>query len=127
MDYRVYLLDQKFSIRAAENFAARDDSEAVEVASALHDACSDIFVSCELWRGSSLVAKLPRASADGHNGTDHSRSISSDIRLLLPVRQENVLALEDRLQRSFACVRESHRLLRTYRELTGNELSADGK
>ena len=123
MDYRVYLLDKKFSIRAAENFVARDDGEAVEIASALHDACSDIFASCEVWCGSSLVAKLPSALADGQDGAAVSRSVSSEIRLLLPIRQENILDLEDRLQRSFACVRESRRLLHTYSELTGNVLT----
>jgi|SRR5579875_618880 len=117
MDYRVYLLDQKLSIRAAENFVAHDNLEAVEIATALHEACSDVFACCELWCGSSLIAKLPPAVHQKHDGADLAASVTSEIRLLLPVRQQNVLALEDRLQRSFACVRESHRLLRTYNEL----------
>ena len=113
MDYRIYLMDQEFHIRAAEHFTAPSDAEAIETASALHQACSDTFAWCEVWRGSLLLTKLHADGAEYGDGFDAPR-----VRSLIPVRQENVIQLEERLQRSFACVRESRNLMRIYNEMT---------
>jgi hypothetical protein len=100
MNYRVYLL-QKEHIRAGESFSAFSDHEAVEVGSVLYDACSDVMDGCEVWCGPNRVATIPRIS-------HHSRLTLLE---LTAIRQHHILELEERLSSSFACIRESRRLL----------------
>jgi len=104
MQYRYYLLDCDDHIKAAETFSAPDDVMARETAKLVYDACDDEFAMYELWRGAEFVAKgSDRANAAGGIGL-------SDV---VSARQENILDLEDRLQRTFACVRRSRKLLET--------------
>jgi hypothetical protein len=107
MNYRFYLLDENEHIRAGESFTASDDAQATEVAAAVHSACSDVFDGYELWRGNARVAKTRR-----------TRHVSSSAQEIVEARQENVLDLMDRLQRTFTCVRESRRLLQVTSYLT---------
>lgn len=111
MNYRLYLLDSAPSIRAAESYVAANDAEAAEIAAAICNAAGDVFQKCELWRGAEQLATL---WPDGRNAIDQRRR-SLDISLA--ARQERILEVEDRLQRSFACVRSSRQLLQTYARL----------
>ena len=104
MHYRFYLLDQDGHIKAAETFSSPNDSMARETANLAYDACSDEFENYELWRGSERVA----GRCDRANGAGQLRI--SDV---VSARQDNILELEDRLQRTFACVRRSRKLLET--------------
>jgi hypothetical protein len=103
MQYRIYLRDADNSIRAAETFVAKDDPEAKEVATALYGSCSKSFDSAELWRGTEMVMRqfsgvvLP----------------TPNLKQLVDKRQESVAQLEEMLERSFACVRESRELMAT--------------
>jgi len=102
MNFRIYLLDATSRIRAAESFSAHDDSEAAGIALATYDACSDVFEGYELWCGSTCIARRAR------KGIDRPRLNAWSMAMM---RQDDVLDLEDRLHRSFACIRESTRLL----------------
>jgi hypothetical protein len=100
MNYRVYLL-QTDNIRAGQSFSAFSDYEALEVGSVLCDACSDVVDGWEVWRGPDRVAAVPSISR-------HSRITLQE---LTAIRQHHVRELEESLSRSFACIRESRRLL----------------
>jgi hypothetical protein len=117
MIYRFYLLDQDSHIKAAETFSAPDDAGAHEVASLVYGACNDEFGSYELWRGAQRVA----GGCDGVNAA--GELTLADVIL---ARQENVLDLEDRLQRTFACVRRSRKLLETTAALRSRVHSGGG-
>ena len=109
MNYRVYLLEANGHIRAGESFSTEFDSEAIWIASVVYDACSDVFPACEVWRGSTMMAKLAPASP-----------LPTQAPLLSPeVCQKTVIELAERLQRSFACVRESRRLMHVLNDLKG--------
>jgi hypothetical protein len=87
---------------APESFCASDETEAKEVAGTVYEACSDVFYGYELWCGPERVAKC-------------GRKLTSDEPLRLSEvvwhRQGNILDLEDRLQNTFSCIRESRKLL----------------
>lgn len=84
-----------------ESFSTEFDNEALWIASVIYNACSDVFPACEVWRGSTMMAKLPLASQP-----------PAPAPLLSPeVCQKTAIELAERLQRSFACVRESRRLM----------------
>ena len=99
MHYRFYLVDEEDRFRAAESFAVGSDSAAIQVASAVYSACSDVFDGYELWRGTERIAKRRHT-----NGVPSSHEVAE-------LRQTNVLDLEERLQATFACVRNSKKLL----------------
>ena len=102
MQYRYYLLDGDDHIRAAETFSALDDAVARETAKLVYSGCNDEFEKYELWCGGERVAR-------GCNRADAAGELRlSDI---VAARQESILDLEDRLQRTFACVRRSRKLL----------------
>ena len=102
MLYRFYLLDQDNHIKAAETFCAADDATAQETADLVYDACDDEFQRYELWRNGERVTT-------GWVGANVARgSRLSDV---VSTREENILDLEDRLQRTFTCVRRSRKLL----------------
>jgi hypothetical protein len=103
MQYRFYLVDVNDRIRAGESFSASDDREAREVAALVHDNCSDAFAGYELWRGTARIAhfRQEQPGTGEINLTDVVRR-----------RQANILELEDRLQTTFSCMRESRKLLK---------------
>lgn len=101
MNYRVYLLEANGTSVLGESFSTEFDNEALWIASVIYNACSDVFPACEVWRGSTMMAKLPLASQP-----------PAPAPLLSPeVCQKTAIELAERLQRSFACVRESRRLM----------------
>lgn len=104
MQYRYYLLDGDDHIRAAETFSALDDAVARETAKLVYNGCNDEFERYELWRGGERVT----------GGSNHADA-AGELRLsdIVAAHQESILDLEDRLQRTFACVRRSRRLLET--------------
>jgi hypothetical protein len=102
MNFRIYLLDKASRIRAAESFSAADDAEAADVGAATFDACSDVFDGFEVWRGST------RVTGGGRTGKNVSQLNAWDV---VMTQQRNILDLEERLHQSFACMRESSRLL----------------
>lgn len=109
MNYRVYLMDEHRHIRAAESFAADCNNEALEITAVLYDACSDTFPACELWQANTMIGRLP-ASSPQADGFAHDY-------LGLGRRQRDILELEELLRQSFACMRESRRLLRAMDDL----------
>jgi hypothetical protein len=104
MLYRLYLLDERGQIRAAENFSAESDDGAMEIAARVHNACDDAFPQYELWCGSDQILRV-RGSA--HTGQRRVR-IAQDI---TSTAEEIVLDLEDQLQRSFTIMADSKKLL----------------
>ena len=110
MDYRFYLLDESDRVRAGEHFAAPDDAIATQLAAWVHKTCSDVFDGYEVWRGTTRVAA--RNEIDFETPT---------VRAVIEQRQASVCDLEERLQRTFACVRQSKRLLEATARLTGSK------
>jgi len=53
--YRLYGLDGVKKVASGEWFDAEDDASAMEIAKRMMDGHD-----CELWRGSRLVARIPR-------------------------------------------------------------------
>ena len=103
MDYRVYLVGSNDRFRAAEYFSAKDDLEAEEIVQALYQSCSTSFHGVELWQGANLVIRR----------TNDQQWPMIDLRKLLDKRQESIAELEEALERSFDCVRESRQLIST--------------
>lgn len=99
MEYRVYLLGQDLRIRAAETFTSASEIQALEIATILHDACSDAFAASEVWQGDRLIIRM---------GADDIPQIEVPISAM---QQGSFLELAERFQQSFACVRESRRLM----------------
>jgi hypothetical protein len=102
MNYRVYLIGADDRIKASESFCVEDDKAAQEVALALHENCSSSFQGIELWRGPTMVMRRTETRAP--------RPLVN-IRKLQDKRQEIVLRLEEMLERSFECVRQSKQLM----------------
>jgi hypothetical protein len=110
MLYRLYLLDKRDRIRAAENFSAKSDNEAKEIASRVCNARDDSFKRYELWCGADQIMSFRCGTQTGQRRERRARDIT-------PASQEVVLDLEERLQNSFACVTASRRLLEATAEL----------
>ena len=104
-NYRIYLLDANAGIEAADFFSASADTDAAEIASFLHDACSDTFTSYELWRGETCIA-----SSCHESKTD----VELNLEAAIQKHQNIIVDLEERLQQAFACVNRSRKLLDTY-------------
>jgi len=113
MNYWLYLLNCTDDLRAADSFMSEDENEAREIAAATYDACSDVFDGYELWHCGKLIVKkkgrrvpkrpplpVPLWSSMGTEPIEVERR-----------RQENALELEERLQETFTCIRESRKLL----------------
>ena len=109
MQYRIYLMGADNHVRAAESFIAKNDLEAKEVALVLYGSCSTNFQSMELWRGANPVI---RQFSSGVLAT-------VDLQQLIDKRQESVAQLEEMLERSFQCVRESRQLMATLDTIRG--------
>lgn len=109
MDYRIYLLGEDGHIRAAENFTAEHDEDALQVARLVHDSCSDVFPARELWRG---PVKLPGPAPHPPDGAETAQHLR-----LSRVLQDTALDLAERLHRVFGLVRESRKLLKAMDDL----------
>lgn len=101
MQYRIYLIGGGNRIRAAESFIAQNDVEATEVATALYGSCASSFQSVELWRGNAVVM---RQRSDAVKAT-------AELQALIDRRQESVAQLEEVMERSFECVRQSRQMM----------------
>ncbi|HET8636222.1 MAG TPA: hypothetical protein VFL96_05180 [Acidobacteriaceae bacterium] len=97
--YRLYFVDKADHFRAAQVFEAPNDTEAVQIAELVHDACSDVAPHFELWRGAHPVA------------TSRGRCPAPDLGTVIRQRQEQVLDLEDTLQRSHSSLARSSKLI----------------
>ncbi|MFL5279869.1 MAG: hypothetical protein ACJ8AW_02435 [Rhodopila sp.] len=89
---------------AAEFFSASGDRAAAQVAALVHDASSDVSTGYELWREADRIASgrhAPQAAA----GPKHEDVIQA--------HQDIIVDLEERLQRAFACVARSRKLVET--------------
>jgi hypothetical protein len=107
LQYRVYLLNSEGRIAAAESFYATGDEEALGIAFDLYNLSSDAVDGYELWRG---AVRLTAASNQPQQAyLNREDTIIS--------RQERMLELEERLWRSFVCIRESRRLLEAMTDL----------
>jgi hypothetical protein len=108
--YRLYLLDTDSAIAAAEVFAAHDDAEAIEVAAIVHEAASDTFSGCELWHD------VERVVPDRHGS---SGSLKRSLEEAVQLHQDTITDLVERLQRAFACVNRSKKLVELTAKLRG--------
>jgi hypothetical protein len=88
-------------IRAAENFIAADDSEAMEIAAVLLRSTRDIFSRAEVWCGSRFV------SGSGLRPSDQELCLET----MREERQARTIALEERLKSSFDCINQSRILI----------------
>ena len=113
MNYWLYLLSRTDDLRAADSFNAEDENEAREIAAATYDACSDVFEGYELWQCGKLVAKkkLGRVARRAPSPGPLWLSMGTELIEVKRRRQENALELEERLQETFTCIRESRKLL----------------
>jgi hypothetical protein len=114
MEYRLYLLGADDRIRAAESFLAENDTAAIEVASAVFGCCSTDFPNAEVWRGPQRLTRISKGIG-----------AAAGLRQLMDRRQENVAQLEELLERSFACVRESRELMAHLDRIRRPKLSPD--
>jgi hypothetical protein len=110
MLYRLYLLDERGRIRAAETFSAQSDNEAMKIASKVWNACDDSFQQYELWCGSDRITRARYRAQTGQQKERTAGDITSEY-------QEHLLDLEERLQRSFVCMPASRKLLAATTEL----------
>lgn len=101
MQYRIYLIGVGNRIRAAESFSTANDVEAKEIATGLYGSCWTSFLSVELWRGDALVMRQI---------SEHVRA-TEELKALIDKRQESIAQLEEALERSFECVRESRQMM----------------
>jgi hypothetical protein len=101
MDYRFYLFDVAGHIAAFEDISDKRMFEAVQLAEALYEACSDTYGGFELWAGTKCVT--------GRFGDPHPTSSA----LMLSQRSQQLMVdLEDNMQTSFAAIARSRKLLR---------------
>lgn len=98
VNYQVYFRDHGGCIVAGEAFAATDNDEAVEVVLALHSACSDYYERCELWRETQCIA------VSSHRDLQRWSAVIGQLRR---ERQQRLLDLEELLETSYACLRDS--------------------
>jgi hypothetical protein len=108
--YRVYLLNSERRVRAAESFLSENDKAACEEAALLLGFCDDIFAGFELWRGPRCISVETGA---------RQSSVLPSWEDIGHARQELVIQLEIRMQRTFAAVRESQKLLAMSSEICG--------
>jgi hypothetical protein len=99
MRYRLYLRGNTSDVRACEAFSAEDDVRANGIALSLFSACCNDFDGYEVWNGATMISRGRGPRQPGHSWDVTQAS------------QREVLDLEDRMQRSFSCVRESRQLL----------------
>jgi hypothetical protein len=107
MQYRLYLIGADNRIQAAESFIAGNETEAREVAAAVHGSCSTSFDSVELWQGSHLIMRQCSGAV----------RVTTEVQKLIDKTQESVAQLEEMMERSFTCVRASQQLMATLRTI----------
>jgi hypothetical protein len=107
--YRIYLTGRENSIEAAAYYSAEEEPEAIEIASSVHGTCSDVFGGYELWRGQRRVVPM-QADRPVYEEDD------ADIAALMK-HQAVVLDVEEQLQKGFACVRRSRKLVSLAQQL----------
>lgn len=113
MQYRIYLIGAGNRIRVAESFSAANDLEAKEVATALYGSCWTSFYSVELWRGPEVVMRQK---------SEHVR-MTAELQALIDRRQESIAELEEAMERSFECVRQSRQLMAVLGKIRGEHRS----
>jgi len=110
MIYRLYLFSSGNEIAAAEHFSASDDAEADGLADTLYEVAGNRFTGYEVWREATLVVTArPKAR----------RGARFDPATWKRAQQLHLLELEDRLAKSFACIRSSQALMDAVDKLTG--------
>ena len=103
--YRVYFRDAT-GIVGRHDLVAADDRQALALANALFDACSDRCSSFEVWRGENIVL------------TRHIILQSPfGVREIVETHQQAVVEHEDAIQRSKWAIASSKRLLARLAEL----------
>jgi hypothetical protein len=108
MHYRMYLLDERKHIWAGESFSADGDKEASTIGASVHSVCNDTFPGYEVWCGTRLVAA-------GYDPPVAETALA--VELLTGRRQESVLDLEERMQRTFLRVQRKRKLLEARSQL----------
>jgi len=106
MDYRLYLWRNEH-IQAGQNFPAANDAVALEIGSIIYEACSDVVDGWEVWRGRDRVP--PKLATN----------VGESLAEVVEFRQKHLAELEEIMQSSFACLRESRRLLDRLCQLGG--------
>jgi hypothetical protein len=101
LQYRIYLLNLEGRIAAAESFYSTGDDEAAAMAFDIYSLSSDVIVGYELWRGAMRLVEAK----------DRPRPVPPDFDGMIISRQARTLELEERLQSTFACIRESRQLM----------------
>ena len=90
--YRMYFLASE-RIEGRQDFEADEDIAAIRIARVLHDACSDICQSFELWQGTRQI----RAQ---HQQTDHFAELIEDHQRLTINTEELISQSDWRIARS---------------------------
>jgi hypothetical protein len=101
LEYRVYLFNLEGRIAAAQSFYSTSDDEAAEMAFDLYSLSSDVVVGYELWCG---TLRLIEAN-------NRPQPMLPNLDDMMISRQARMLELEERLQSTFACIRESRQLM----------------
>lgn len=101
--YRIYLLDTNGLIDAAKSFSASTDDDAAEVAGSVYEASNDVFSGYEVWDREQCLFSMQSPPAK----RDKRRNLDAAVQR----HQDTVLELEEKLQRAFACVKRSRKLL----------------
>jgi hypothetical protein len=101
--YRIYLLDTRGHIDAAASFSVSKDDDAAHVADSVYEASDDVFSGYELWTGGQVISSA--------QGTRAARANGPDLHDAIRAHQDIVVDLEERLQKGFACVKRSRKLL----------------
>lgn len=109
MRYHFYLLKEDATtysdtnrIAAAETITAIDDVQAIHIAHATYNACSDVSAKFELWRGPVCLA-----TSSGY----HRNGDGRDLEALIRTNEVAVLELAGRLAKTFRVVRENRKFL----------------
>jgi hypothetical protein len=102
--YRVYLLGLDGWIAAAESFSAEADGQALAIARSVMESTDDVFAGYELWSGARRIQPR-RQGASEAAGRD--RRFNDAVQ----AHQDTIADLEERLERAFACVRRSRKLV----------------
>ena len=103
MEFRFYLVDEARRIVAVDAFEADSHAEALQEAAIIFDTCRDSLAGYELWCGAEVVMT--------NRDLNPGRLPTWD--QLSRRRQQFVCDREQILYDSFACVRNSRKLLET--------------
>lgn len=122
IDYRIYFMDDRAAIQARDEFTCDDDAAALVIANRLAEACSEFYVSYELWRGAHRL--VPPAAA-GNKVAHRAWRDQEEINLAI---QETVIDRERVLLESKWAVSNSQKLLQATNKLASDLAKrGDGK